>query len=201
MNDIAQKLVSGGTLKTPRIIKAFKKIDRADFVLPEDIFLTNVDAPLPIGHNQTISQPSTVAFMLEQLEPRPGDKILDLGSGSGWTTALLGEIVGENGRVIGLEIVPELVKFGQNNIKKYSSQNIKIILAQKTLGSPEEAPFDRILVSAAGTELPIELVEQLKIDGRMIVPILNSIWQIDRTGKDKFKQKEFYGFTFVPLQE
>ena len=176
-------------------------MNRAGFVLPQDISLANVDAPLPIGQGQTISQPSTVAFMLELLQPKNGQKILDVGSGSGWTTALLGEIVGNKGQVIGTEIVFELVKFGQKNIEKYHDFNIKIIHAQKPIGFTEEAPFDRILVSASATKFSDSLAKQLKIGGRMVIPIENSIWCVDRAGKDKYIKTEFPGFVFVPLLE
>ena len=116
---IIEDLIQGGWLKTPRIIEAFQKIKRVDF-LPEDMKdLAELNEALPIGYGQTISQPLVVAFMLEQLEPKEGDKILDIGSGSGWTTALLAEIVGSKGKVIAIDIVPELVEFGEKNVAKY----------------------------------------------------------------------------------
>ena len=100
---LIDSLIQEGWLKTPRIIEAFRKIKRVDF-LPEDMKdLAELNEALPIGYGQTISQPLVVAFMLEQLEPRPGDKVLDIGSGSGWTTALLAEVVGHGGRVIAID--------------------------------------------------------------------------------------------------
>ena len=117
--NLIDKLIRDGWLKTPRIIKSFRKIKRIDF-LPEEIKnLAEVDEALPIGFEQTISQPLVVAFMLELLQPEPGNKILDVGSGSGWTNALLGQIVGSKGRVISLEIIPELKEFGRRNAEKY----------------------------------------------------------------------------------
>ena len=100
-------LINEGWLKAPRIIEAFRRIKRVDF-LPEDMEdLAELNEALPIGYGQTISQPLVVVFMLEQLEPKEGDKILDIGSGSGWTSALLGEIVGKKGRVIAIDVIPE----------------------------------------------------------------------------------------------
>src|SRR3989344_5813208 len=167
-------------LKTPRVIEAFEKIDRKDFVLPEDQAYAYEDHPLSIGYGGTISQPYTVAFMLELLRPEPADKILDIGSGSGWTTALLAHIVSQKGmtndqllmtRVIGLEIVPELVEFGQKNLAKYNFPNAEIRQAQKGVaGLPEESPFDKILVSAAAEKIPEELIKQLSAPGRLVIP-------------------------------
>ncbi|MBI2054396.1 MAG: class I SAM-dependent methyltransferase, partial [Candidatus Staskawiczbacteria bacterium] len=116
---LIQNLIQEGWLKTPRIIEAFQKIKRADF-LPQDLKnLAESNSALPIGFSQTISQSLVVAFMLEQLEPKSGEKILDIGSGSGWTSALLAEIVGNKGKIVALEIIPELAEFGKRNTAKY----------------------------------------------------------------------------------
>lgn len=180
------------------IEKAFEKIERQDFVLDEYKSQADFDYPLPIGFGQTISQPTTVAFMLNLLDPKPGEKILDVGSGSGWTTALLAEVVGKEGKLIGAERIKELVDFGNENLKKYQLSNAQVFLAEKALGFPNQAPFDRILVSAAAREVPEGLIIQLKIGGRLVIPVVSSIWQIDR-GKIKNRKKEYPGFAFVPL--
>lgn len=199
MKALTKDLIEQGYLKTSEIIRAFDKIDRADFVLPEFKNSVESNVPLPIGYNQTISQPLTVAFMLELLQPKKGDKVLDIGSGSGWTSALIREIVGEDGSVISLEIVSELCKFGQNNVRKYFKSNVEQLCIDGSNGYPQQAPYDRILVSAAAGELPKNLKEQLKYKGRLVIPILSSIWLIERLTKNKFKEKEYYGFSFVPL--
>lgn len=204
-NSLTQELVKKAVLKTALIINAFKKTDRADFVLSDFKKEAYRDYPLPIGYNVTISQPTTVAFMLELLEPKKGDKILDIGSGSGWTTELLSQIVGKKGKVFGVEIIPELVEFGRKNLSKYNKKNVfyknaEIILAKKDiLGFSEKAPFDKILVSAMAKKLPKELVNQLSISGILVIPIKNSIWRIDKISENEIKEKEFYGFNFVPL--
>ena len=179
-SDLVDKLVGDGVLKTVRIIDALKRIDRVEFVLEEYKYEAYGDYPLLIGHGQTISQPTTVAFMLELLRPEKGDRILDVGSGSGWTTALLAQIVGPTGRVWGLELVPELVKFGSENLAKYDFPHAGIQQAGDVLGLPREAPFDKILVSAAGEEMPQELIDQLKVSGRLVIPIQNSVWKVDK---------------------
>jgi len=181
------------------IINAFKTIDRKDFVLKEYENEAYGDYPLPIGFGQTISQPTTVAFMLELLQPKKGDKVLDVGSGSGWTTALLAQIVGKKGRVFGVEKIPQLISFGKENLAKYHFPNAEIRKAGKELGLRKKAPFDRILVSAAAQTIPQELVEQLKIGGIMVIPVNNDILRIKKVSDKEIKTQRFEGFVFVPL--
>ena len=199
---LVKKLIERGYLKTPLVIDAFKNINRADFVPDELKDEAGDDSPLPIGWGQTISQPLTVALMLELLQPRPGEKILDVGSGSGWTSALLGQCVGEKGQVFAVERIPELCEFGKNNIFKYNFINkgiIKLICADASRGLAVEAPFDKILVSAAAPDVSAELKNQLKVGGRLLMPVKNSIWLAERKNEKEFNEKEFYGFSFVPL--
>lgn len=191
-------LMRSGVLKSPRIIKAFEKIDRADFV-PNDLAAqAYVDTALPIGWGQTISQPTTVAFMLELLQPQRGDKILDVGSGSGWTTALCAHIAGPRGSVIGTEIIPELAAFGQLDLRKYHFKNAEIRLTD-TLGAPEEAPFDRILVSATADKVPQTLVDQLR-GGMLVMPIGSAIVRVHKSTNGKTALDTYEGFVFVPLK-
>jgi protein-L-isoaspartate(D-aspartate) O-methyltransferase len=194
-------LIRTGYLESSRVIKAFEKIDRADFVLPEYRDSTYGNFPLPINHGQTISQPATVAFMLELLQVEEGDRVLDVGSGSGWTTALLAEIVGNSGEVVGVEIVPELVEFGSDNLGKYRFSNARIIEAEEGgLGYQPGAPYDKILVSASANNISDQLINQLKTGGRLVIPVKNSIWKVDKVSDDKVKREEFPGFVFVPLK-
>ena len=198
---LINNIIARGYLKTPEIIKAFRRVDRQDFVPEENTAESYGDYPLPIGHGQTISQPSTVAFMMELLQPKEEDKILDIGAGSGWTTVILAEIAGERGFVYGTELVVELVEFGRKNLSKNGVANAEIWQADiNQLGLPDKAPFDKILVSAAAEDLPPELIDQLKIGGRMVMPILDSIWKIDKISQDDIKQERHYGFAFVPLR-
>ncbi len=196
--ELIDSMILRGMLGSPHIIDAFREIDRKYFVpesFEEHIY---VDAPLPIGNNQTISQPSTVAFMLEKLEPGEGDKVLDIGSGSGWTTALLCHIAGDKGSVVGLERMDELVEKGKKNLSRFSFNHCRIQKAGDTLGLPGEQ-FDKILVSASADEIPEELFSQLKIGGILVIPVRNSIFKFKKVSDTEVTKEEFYGFVFVPL--
>ena len=196
--ELINAMITSSVLKTPRIIDAFQKVDRKYFVpeaFSEHIY---IDRPLPIGRDQTISQPSTVAFMLELLLPEVGSKVLDIGSGSGWTAALLCAIVGEKGSVLGLERVDDLVERGQNNLKQFDFKQCSIKKANEKLGLPGET-FDRILVSASADEIPRELFAQLKIGGTLVIPVRNSIFRFKKISQTEIETEEYQGFVFVPL--
>lgn len=202
-NPLIQHLVQEGWLKTEKIIKAFKKIKREDFLPEQSKSLAGVNRPLSIGHGQTISQPLVVAFMLELLQPRAGEKVLDIGSGSGWTTALLAELVGKKGKVIGLEIIPELAKFGKKNVSQYSfikKGRVEILNKDGKRGYKKEAPFDKMLVSAQSNKLAKAWKKQLKAGGRIVAPINNSISLFIKKEEGQWVQKEHNGFVFVPLK-
>ena len=206
--NLIDSLIKDGYLKTPEIIEAFKKIDRIDFVPEEYKSEAYINAPLPLDFSQTISQPLTVAFMLELLEPKPGEKILDVGAGSGWTAALLAYLVFQNKevqlpRIVAIERIPELKEMAEKNISKYNFLEkgiIKIILGDGSKGYKKEAPYDKIIAAAAAKgDVPVYWKRQLKIGGRIVAPVENSVIVIDKTGRNKYNQKEYFGFSFVPL--
>lgn len=197
-SEMVDYLIDVGALSSSNIIEAFRNVNRADFVADRSAVDIYEDYPLGIGRGQTISQPRTVAMMMEMLSPKEGHRILDIGSGSGWTTALLAYIAGESGSVVGVERVSELVKFGSSNLKKYNFKNAKIIQARDELGIEGEK-FDRILVSAAAKEFPYELKNQLKVGGKIVIPVQNSIYEMTKDESGELDGVEHYGFTFVPL--
>lgn len=198
-SQLIERLISAGVLRSPSLIDAFIKCDRALFVPDGFRQYAYEDRPLPISNAQTISQPYTVAIMLELLQPHRGDKVLDIGSGSGWTTALLATAVGTSGFVQGVEIIPSLVEYGKNNVAKTDIQNADIELSDPTiLGKPGEM-YERILVSASAPKMPDILFNQLKAGGRLVVPVENSIWSITKYEDETIDAYEFPGFQFVPL--
>jgi len=182
-----------------RIDQAFRTVRRADFVTTGLREEADVDAPLPIGFGQTISQPTTVKFMLSWLDARPGDEVLDVGSGSGWTTALLAHIVGPRGMVYAVERIPQLVKFGRDNCRRLGIENVLFFQAGREYGLREHAPYARILVSASARELPVELLNQLTITGRMVIPVRHDVLAVTRTAEDEYRTRRHPGFVFVPL--
>jgi protein-L-isoaspartate(D-aspartate) O-methyltransferase len=202
MSKLINGLIKQGYLKSDILIEAFFNIERKEFLPKELENQSEANIALPIGYGQTISQPLTVAFMLELLDLQPGQKILDIGSGSGWTTALLAYIVKERGKVVALERIKNLMEFGKNNVQKFGFCEKGIVEFYESDGSsgfPAEAPFDRILVSAAAEEIPPALKEQLKIGGKMIIPIDQSLCYLEKKDENNFFEERFSGFEFVPL--
>ncbi len=202
---LVDELISEKWLKTPEIIEAFKKIKREDF-MPDNVkHLAGLNEAIPIGQGQTISQPLVVAFMIELLQPKRGEKILDIGSGSGWTSALLAELVGEKGRVFSLELLVELKEFGEKNVARYNFIKkgiVRFIQKDGSKGLEKEAPFDKILCSASVQgEVPQAWKEQLKAGGIIVTPAASSILYLVKKAENDFTRKEYPGFVFVPLIE
>ena len=189
-----------GILKNKKLIDAFRAVDRKDFVTEQDKDIAYADHPLEIGYGQTISQPYTVAFMLELLEPQAGNIVMDVGSGSGWTSALLAYVVGKEGKVYAIERVPELCRFGRENVAKYPqlAKRVDFLCQDATDGLPEFTP-DRILVSASANAVPDVWRETLAVGGRMGIPIRETVTLFIKRDKNEFEKHEYPGFVFVPL--
>ncbi len=205
--DSKESLISSlkglGYPKTFSLIDAFGAVDRVDFV-PKDLEReAYIDQALPIGEGQTISQPLTVAFMLELLSPKEGEKVLEIGAGSGWQAALLAHIVGAKGKVIALERIPKLVEMARHNISKYEdlTSKVEVILADGSKGYEKEAPYNRIVAAASAQSIPEMWKKQLKVGGIIVAPVKNSILKLVKEGKNDFSEEEYPGFVFVPLVE
>ena len=178
---------------------AFAAWPRENFLPDEERRRAGYDGPLPIGNGQTNSQPRTVADMLRLLDVRPGHRVLDVGSGSGWTTALLAHLVGPSGSVIGVEIVPSLVEFGSANLAATDQPWASIRAATPgVLGAPDHAPYDRILVSAQPASLPQALVDQLVDGGRLVIPVRGTMTLVTTSG-GKVRESHHGSYRFVPL--
>lgn len=184
-----------------RLDEAFAAVPRADFLPHDQRASAHLDTPLPIGHGATNSQPWTVRHMLEQLDVRSGHRVLDVGSGSGWTAALLGWLVGEEGEVVGVDIVPELVAMARDHLGDRFAWVRFEVAPRRVLGWPDAAPYDRILVSADGGRLPPALVDQLAPGGRMVLPVDHAMVVVDKDATGVVRRRETGGmFSFVRLR-
>lgn len=188
-----------GAMAGDAVDRALERVPRADFLPEPERRRAGEDRPLPIGHEQTSSQPSTVAAMLRLLDVRPGQRVLDLGSGSGWTTALLGDLVGPQGAVLGIERVPDLVSASRGALARLDLPWARVRPAEPgVLGAPGEAPFDRVLVSADAPEVPREVVDQLVDGGVLVVPVAGEMLRVVR--REEGERITRHGrYRFVPL--
>lgn len=179
---------------------AFESVPRDAFLPPVDRGRASYDGPIGIGHGQTNSQPRTVEDMLRLLEVHRGMSVLDVGAGSGWTTALLGHLTGPAGHVRGVELVPAIAEWGAANLASVDQPWCTLSAAQPdVLGAPEHAPYDRILVSAEASSLPDALVDQLGDPGRMVIPVNSVMLLVTRTDGEVEVSRHGY-YSFVPLR-
>ncbi|MEK9166590.1 MAG: methyltransferase domain-containing protein [Patescibacteria group bacterium] len=209
MDELIQNLQDVGVLHSPNIITAFRAVDRKDFVPKEMKGHAYLDQALPIGMGQTISQPYTVAFMLELLAPEAGSRVMDVGSGSGWQSALLAHAVGGQpageGKVYAFERIPELCKFGAQNLARYPAlaKHVQFFCGDASEGLPQQAKdaggFDGIIAAAEVKEAPRAWREQLKIGGRLVYPQEHAVVKEIKKGENEFEVKSFEGFIFVPF--
>jgi protein-L-isoaspartate(D-aspartate) O-methyltransferase len=155
-------------IRDPRVLDAMTRVPRHAFVPAAGRDEAYGDHPLPIGHGQTISQPYIVAFMTEALRLEPGYRVLEIGTGSGYQAAVLGQLAGE---VYTIEIIPELAERARKTLEENGAHNVTVRTGNGYLGWPEHAPYDRIMVTAAPDEVPAALVDQLKVGGLMAIPV------------------------------
>lgn len=187
-------------MMSDRLDAAFAAAPRAWFLPERARGRASFDGPIQIGHDQTCSQPSTVRQMLALLDPQIGETVLDVGSGSGWTTALLAELVGATGRVYGVELEPGLVTWGADNLAKRPWTWASIEPARPgSVGLAEHGPYHRILVSADAPEIPTDLLDSLADDARLVLPVRGTMTLVERrAGTDTITEHGQY--QFVPLR-
>jgi len=182
-----------------RVVEAMRRVPREAFVSPELYHAAYDDRPLSIGFGQTISQPFIVALMVQALELSGNEKVLELGTGSGYEAAILAELAQ---KVVTVECIPELAESAKEVLNKLGYSNIEVHVAGRTLGWPEGAPYDAIIVSAGAPTVPQVLLEQLTWNGRMIIPV-GSRWQQDLLKITKLRKgnriENLGGCYFVPL--
>lgn len=189
---------------TDKVLSAIKAVNRELFISPAQGYLAYENIPLPIGSEQTISQPYTVAFMIQLLEIQPGDKILEVGAGSGYNAAVMSQLVGEKGKIFSVELIEELANQAESNLKTAGVKNVKVIFGNGSLGYAPEAPFDKIIVTAGASETPPALLGQLKENGILVIPLNRGEYQIMTKivkKKGSLAVSEHGGFSFVPLKE
>lgn len=181
-----------------RVRRAFAEVPRTRHLPPDQQQYAGLDRALPIGYGQTNSQPTTVRNMLVALDAQPGQRVLDVGSGSAWTTALLAHLVGPTGEVVGVERVPELLDWGRANLAAAGMPWAQIVAADpQLLGAPHFAPFDRILVSAMADDVPEQLRRQLALRGILVIPARGRLWRVTADGR----ARSLGHYAFVPLLE
>lgn len=198
---LIRHLKESKAFKTSRIEEAFRTVDRADFAPEEAYQEAYQDHALVLGFGQTMSQPTTIALMLEWLQPKEGEKILEIGTGSGYVTALLAYIAGKRGHVYSIEYVRELSEYAHTRLQKYPLffKRIKLAVGDGKNGWVEFAPFDAILSGAAAEDIPLSWQNQLTEGGRIVSPVCEDVWLIVKHGGN-FHKKVYPGFSFVPLK-
>ncbi len=198
MKMVREQLLSRG-IRDKRVLAAFEKVERHKFIPDSMLPDAYADFPLPIGENQTISQPYMVALMTENLCLNGKEKILEIGTGSGYQTAILAELAKE---VCTIERLEHLSKKAQTTLEKIGYDSIKYKVGDGTLGWPEEAPFDRVIITAASPQIPLPLTEQLKENGRMVIPLgetLGQVLTLVEKKENKLEAIRVCGCVFVPL--
>lgn len=200
---LMMRWVAEKQVRDPRVLQAFHEVPREKFVLPRWKRYAYEDSPLPTAKGQTISQPTTIMLMLDALEVHPGMKVLEIGTGSGYTCALLSHLVGPYGRVMSLELDPDLAKTAEKRLASMSP-NVTILVRDGWEGLPESAPFDRIIVTAAAPSIPMALLDQLKDPGIIVIPVGPPEGQTGLKLKKEhntYVQESFGQFLFVPLRK
>ncbi len=200
---LVEYLKSVGVIKSEKVEKAFLETPRHLFVPKNLIPHAYQDVPLPIGAGQTISQPTTVAIMTELLDVKEGNKVLEIGTGSGWQAAILSRLVG-TGKVYTIERLKSLCETAKNNLKKLDIKNVEVVCKDGSDGLKEKAPFDRIIVTAAVPKIPSILLQQLKIGGKLVAPVGSLVGQkmvLVEKKRGEIRAEQIPDvFRFVPLR-
>lgn len=208
---LVQRLVSSGVLRNKKVTEAMLAVPREEFVPSSLRDQAYVDTPLHVGYRQTISAPHMVAIMCQELDLKPGQEVLEIGTGSGYHAAVTAETISTQGsslesRLFSLEIVPELIAFAEDNLQRtgYADQ-VMVVEADGSQGYIEEAPFDRIYATAAPPSVPAPLIDQLKLDGILIMPVgeagfFQELLKIEKKRVGEIVTRRLGGVAFVPMR-
>ena len=197
---MVKRQISARGVSDPRVLEALNAVPREEFVLPEMIDYAYHDRPLPIEDEQTISQPYIVGLMLDVMKIQPSDRVLEIGTGSGYAAAVLSRLAA---KVYTVERIESLARGAQKRLENLGYSNVEVRHADGTLGWPEKAPFDAIVVAAGGSQIPQALERQLAPGARLVIPVggekNQSLLVVRRTGDNQFEESKIANVRFVPL--
>ena len=198
---MVERQIAARGLDDPKLLAAFRAVPREQFVSADYAGYAYQDSPLPIESGQTISQPYIVALTIYAAGIGPGDKVLEVGAGSGYAAAVIGQIAGE---IVAIERHHELVELARQRMKRLGYGNVQIFEGDGTLGWPAEAPFDAIVAAASGSHVPQSWIAQLKLGGRIVMPLgsphgVQSLVKVTKQGDGTLIQEDLGGVRFVPL--
>ncbi|MFW5952524.1 MAG: protein-L-isoaspartate O-methyltransferase [Candidatus Natronoplasma sp.] len=203
-DDLIDSLIRKGYIESDTVEKAMRKVPRHEFVPERVKDRAYIDSPQPIGHGQTISAPHMVAMMVENLDLKEGQKVLEIGGGMGYHAAVIAEIVGEEGRVYSIEYVSSLAKSAQKKLKNVGYHTVKIIHGDGSSGYEKGAPYHRISVACGAPNIPSPMIDQLILEGKILVPVGNKFFQTlikaIKKKENKIEKKDLGGVRFVPLK-
>ena len=204
--ELLERYIRTGIVKSEDVIRAFLKVPREEFVLPNYKMYAYDDTPLPTVKGQTISAPHMALILLEALDLKPGMKVLEVGTGTGYQAALMAEIVGEKGLVVTIERIKELAEIARKNLERLGYKNVIVVWGDGLKGYPKYAPYDRILLATAVEEIPKELREQLKVGGKLVAPVIErglrgqSLMVFEKT-PEGIRKKKLMDVIFVVAKE
>jgi protein-L-isoaspartate(D-aspartate) O-methyltransferase len=198
---MVDRQIAARGIRDPLLLDALRQVPRERFVSPDYGAQAYGDHPLPIEAGQTISQPYIVALMIEAAEVRPGDRVLEVGAGSGYAAAVMSRIAGQ---VIGIERQPELVEIARERLQRLGYDNVEVVEGDGTRGWPDKAPYDAILAAASGSHVPQPLVDQLAPGGRLVMPVGGRAWiqqlvKLTKLADGRTRQENLGEVRFVPL--
>ncbi len=201
---MVQELIDKGYIRSEPVRRAMEKVPRDEFVPEEEKHRAYMDMPLPIGEGQTISAPHMVAMIAEILDLREGMKVLEIGSGCGYNAAVIAEIIGKDGHLYTIERIRSLYEMARRKLRELGYDNVTVIHGDGSQGWPEEAPYDRIYVTAAAPYVPEPLMEQLEVGGKLLIPVgsdkfYQELVLIERISDEDYRSENLGGVAFVPL--